>query len=85
MHNGCSREVLVMINSSLSVSRLNNKAASTSPTSPQKDPTATKDRKGKTLAYYGELNNDALSGLYLSNEPEHLPLVANNLPPPDCQ
>ena len=37
--------------------------------------------QGQDLAYYGELNNDALSGLYLSNEPEHLPLVANNLPP----
>ena len=36
---------------------------------------------GQDLAYYGELNNDSLSGLYLSNEPEQLPLVSNNLPP----
>ena len=36
---------------------------------------------GQDLAYYGELNNDTLSGLYISNEPEQLPLVSNNLPP----
>ena len=36
---------------------------------------------GQDLAYYGDLNNDSLSGLYLSNEPDQLPLVSNNLPP----
>ena len=36
---------------------------------------------GQDFAYYGELNNDALSGLYISNKPEELPLVSNNLPP----
>jgi hypothetical protein len=36
---------------------------------------------GQDLAYYGKLNNDSLSGLYLSNEPDQLPLVSNNLPP----
>ena len=27
--------------------------------------------QGQDLAYYGELNNDSLSGLYLSNEPDN--------------
>ena len=36
---------------------------------------------GQDFAYYGELNNDSLSGLYISNKPEELPLVSNNLPP----
>ena len=30
---------------------------------------------------YGQLDSDSLSGLYISDQPEHLPLVSNNLPP----
>ena len=30
---------------------------------------------------YGQLENDALSGLYISDQAEHLPLISNNLPP----
>ena len=33
------------------------------------------------LAYYRELDSDSLSGLYISDHPEQLPLVADNLPP----
>ena len=81
MHNGCSRAVLVTINLSLNASRSKNKAASIVTYVATKDPTVIKGLQGQDLAYYGELNNDSLSGLYLSNEPEQLPLVSNNLPP----
>ena len=30
---------------------------------------------------YTQINNDSLSGLYISDQPENLPLVSNNLPP----
>ena len=30
---------------------------------------------------YGQLSSDSLSGLYISDQPEHLPIVSNNLPP----
>ena len=36
---------------------------------------------GQDFTYYGELNNDSLSGLYISDTPEELPLVSDNLPP----
>ena len=81
MHNGCSRAVLETINSSLNVSRSKNKASFDVTYVATEGSDRYQGSSGQDLAYYGELNNDSLSGLYLSNEPEQLPLVSNNLPP----
>ena len=81
MHNGFSRAAPVTINSLLNGSRLKNKAASRSLISLQQDPTVIKGLRGKIWSTTANSTTTLSQALYLSNAPEQLPLVSNNLPP----